>query len=313
MKKYFAFFIVILINIACNDGNIAVQDISFDSVAGFNCGNISYKIKGNEVLIIKYDDISKAYLTDQTLPNAPTSLVISAANPVTYRVYNAPPTAANFCGSPVPPATPIVVEEWTATSGTIEITTTIAKMTDTATNATRISGYNNLVFLKNVTFKKPNGDQFYETFSFGNMSLSINQLNLTFADDIKQCLAPKILTAKIGAVALMSFDNSDNLIQNIATTAGNRRISTINSTTNKLIYRTFSALDPANYLCKSAFLPADSLVDEWKAVSGTVEVETTQTGLLFSHKVFLKGVKFVRKNSDFYFGDDVQVGKIETN
>lgn len=313
MKKFFVYIIIIVLNFSCNDGNLKVQDISFDNVTGSNCGNLSYKIKGNQVLIIKFDDITKVYKPDQTLTNAPLTFPISSVNPVTYRVYSGVPSSVNFCSTPVPPATPIVVEEWIATSGSIEVTSTVSRSTNATTNATTITGYNNFVQLKNVTFKKPNGDQFYETFSFGNISVAITPLNITFPDDIKQCATPKILTSKIGSVALMSFDNLDNLIQNIATNTGNPRVSVINSTTNKLLYRTFSVLDLNNYLCKTTFTPADTMLQEWKAISGKVEVETTQTGALFTHKVTLKNVKLVWNNSDFYLGDKFELGKLETN
>ena len=297
---------------SCNDGDVAVQDISFENATGANCGNISYKIKGNEVLIIKYADITKAYIADQTEKDKPISLTIDENNPVIYRVYNAEPTAANFCGSQVPPATPIVVEEWTATSGTILITTTIAKSTDTTSNATTITGYNNFVQLKNITFKKPNGDQFYETFNFGNITIPFSTLNFAFTSNIEQCATSNNLTSKIGSVALLSFSNIDNLIQQVDTPVNMPRVSVINLTNNKLFYRVFSAIDlNSNYKCKTAYVPTDTLLQEWIATSGTVEVTTTSSGGLYTHKVRLKGVKFTKGKSDFYLGDDFALGQLQ--
>ena len=311
MKKFVAFIVLLVFIISCNDGNIAVQDISFDNVIGSNCGNLSYKIKGNEVLIIKFADINKAYILDQTLKDIPIVLTIDANNPITYRVYNSVPTDANFCGNQVPPAQPIVVEEWTATSGTIEITTTISKTTNTTTNATTITGYNNFVQLKNITFNKPNGDQFYEIFNFGNINIPFPALNFAFDQPIIKCATSSILTSKIGTVALISFDNAGtNIIQNVVTPVNNPRIAAVDVVNNKLFYRVFSNLDVNNYLCKSAFTTVDSMVQEWTATTGTIEVTTTESGGLFTHKVRLKGVKFTKGNSDFYLGDDFYLGQI---
>jgi hypothetical protein len=312
MKNLIAFLVLLFLIVSCNDGNVAVQDISFDNVTGSNCVNLSYKIKGNEVLIIKFDDISKAYLLDQTPIDKPIILNIDAKNPVTYRVYNGVPTAANFCGNQLPPAEPIVVEEWTATSGTIEITTTVSKSTNTTTNATTINGYNNFVQLKNITFKKPNGDQFYETFNFGNINVAITPLNLSFDQPIEKCASSQIFTSKIGVVALMSIENSGiNLIDKVVTPINNPRTIVLNSTNNKLFYRVFENLDVLNYKCKTTFLGTDDMTQEWIASTGSIEVETTESGGQYTHKFFLKGVNLIKQNSDFYLGDNFYLGQIK--
>ena len=310
MKKFFGFIVLLFLINSCNDGDVAVQDISFESVGGLSCGNLTYKIKGNEVLILNIAAEEKAFQNDQTLSNAPKIYIIGEKNSVTYRAYNGVPTGNNFCGA-LPPASPIVIEEWTAISGTIEVSTTLIKTITETTNAETITGYNHLVLLKNITFKKPNGEQFYEEFRFGNYKTDFPVLNFTvFTEPIEKCSTSNILTSKNGSTSLISFDNTNNLIQNTVTTTGNPRVGTI-SATNNLYYRVFSAINLTGYKCAASYLPADYL-QEWKAISGTVEVTTTQSNLLFIHKVRLKSVKLKKGNSEFSLGNDFSLGEIQT-
>lgn len=315
MKNFFGIlFLLFLIN-ACDDGDVAVQDISFESATGAICTNLAYKIKGNEVLIINFADITKALVNEQTETNKPISLNIADGNSVTYRAYNDVPTAANFCGA-LPPASPIVVEEWIATGGTIEITSTISKTTSTTTlgniNQETIDGYNQLIILKNVTFKKPNGDQFYEEFIFGNIKKNYSQLNFDSLKEIgiKKCNSTTNfnLTNKI-ATNLISINTASNLILDSVTTSP--RIASI-SATNTLFFRVFKILDLTNYECATSYPTSENLLEEWKATSGTVEVTTESIGNAFIHEVRLKGVKFKKGNSEFYLGDNFLLGKIES-
>ncbi len=317
MKKLFGLLSLLFLINSCDDGNVAVQDISFENATGAICGNLAYKIKGNEVLIINFADINKAFFDDQTITKKPITLNIADGNSVTYRAYNDVPTASNFCGA-LPPASPIVVEEWIATGGTIEITSTISKTitaTSGNTNQETIDGYNQLIILRNVTFKKPNGDQFYEEFRFGTIKKNYSQLNFDLfkVEPIEKCGGIIYnLTSKIGATNLISIDNISELTPNEITPVGSPRIAVISTNTN-LYYRVFEGLNLTNYKCKTSYLTTDpTLKQEWKASSGSIEVNTEKIGAIYIHKVSLKSIKLKKGNSEFNLGDDFKLGKIET-
>jgi hypothetical protein len=55
--------------------------------------------------------------------------------------------------------------QWTATAGTIQITTTTIKSTNTTDNSTKLQYITNIVF-KISLLQKENGTQVYETFPF---------------------------------------------------------------------------------------------------------------------------------------------------
>jgi len=136
---------------ACDDGNVTVQTINFDSVTAHNCNDLVYKLNSNEAFIIEITENALAFTNEPTVSNTPKTYQISSANHVVYRFYNGTVATANIC-STIPPATPSVSEEWIATSGTIEITTTANKSTNSATNGTRITGFNHYIVLRNITF-----------------------------------------------------------------------------------------------------------------------------------------------------------------
>ena len=306
MKNLLGLLFVFMLLVSCDDGNVTVQDISFEDVAAANCGQIVYKVKNNEILLLKMSDLVLAFTNDVTLPNQPRIFSIGSSNSVSYRAYNGAASGDNICGSP-PATKPDVIEEWKATGGTIEITTTISRSTNTTTNATTIIGYNHFVVFRNVTFEKPSGSQFYDTFNFGFVKTSFTPLNLTFTNTAKVCLSGtnNIITNKIGSVVLMSYDNVPN---NISSTLGVKTAAI--TSTNQLFYRVFGNIDPINYSCNATFPVSDNLQQEWKSTSGTVEINTeTNGGTSLKHTITLKGVTLSKGNSTFYLGDSFNFGE----
>ena len=213
-----------------------------------------------------------------------------------------------------------MVEEWTATGGTIEITSTISKNNSTATtentNAEQIDGYNYLIIFKNITFKKPSGEQFYEEFRFGNFKPKYDLLNFAVFKEqiIEQCddlnnVNNKNLTVRNGVTSMISFDNKPDLIQNVVTVEGSPRTSAI-SADNNLFFRIFTTnFDTTESKCRQKYLPTE-YSQEWKAVSGKVEVVTTQqSSNVYIHKIYLVGIKFNKGNSEFYLGDKFYLGE----
>lgn len=319
MKIFIALFLSFFIINACDDGDVAVQEITFESIAGAQCPNTQtvYKIKGNEILYLKIIKQDFPFKEDQTEANKPRIYNIGSEASVTYRTYSGAVSGANVCDAGT--ATPNLVEEWTATGGTIEITSTISKNNSTATtentNAEEIDGYNFLIIFKNITFKKPLGEQFYEEFRFGNFKPEFKKLDFkVFTDKIKKCPTSNNLTSKNGITSLISFDNNvAGLIQNEITSVNNPRISVI-SDTNNLYYRIFTTnfTGNADYKCATSYTITDPILSqEWKATTGSVQVETTKSGDLYIHKFYLVGVKFKRGNSEFLLGDKFYLGELE--
>lgn len=307
---------------ACDDGNLTQEDISFEDVATQSCSNsggsnkLIYKIKEKEALIIEIP--TATFTTEPTPVNEPIELNIGTTNNrVVYRFYNGNVAAANICET-IAPATPVITEQWTATSGTMQIVTTAIKTTNATTNATRITGYNHNITLKNVTFEKPNGTQVYETFPFGDYTTSATSLALNFDQTLEKCTASNdVYNYNTSEALILKID--PNLILNEATAINAPRTALIGSSTNILTYRLFSNLLTSDYFCQSTTPTSPAVNQQWdgvvgvNGVSGMIEVTTTTNGPgSFKHSIVLKKVSLQKGNNSFSLGDNYSLGELYT-
>lgn len=312
MKRVVSLLVFALLLNGCDDGDLIQEDISFEDVATQKCttNNIIYKLKDSEALILE--------VLGFTFPTETKSqeLDINASNRVLYRFYNGAVTPSTICET-IPPATPIVVDQWTTSGGKIVINTTAVKTTNTTDNSTKITGYNHNITFKNITFVKSNGTQVYETFPFGDYVISATPLPFAFNKTLEQCSSSKQLYDYNSSEALI-LDIDPALIVNEATPLNAPRTGLISDTKNKLTYRLFSGLLTGAYFCNTTFPATPAVSEEWIAVagvaneSGIVEVTTTTLGTGFKHTVVLKKAKMKKGSSDFILGDNYIYGELLT-
>lgn len=318
MKKIWCGILIALLSTNCSDGDLSQEVISFDSVATQSCSNneIIYKIKEQEALLIQIP--STVFTNEPTLAGNPTIIDISSTSRVVYRFYNGVVTSSMFCET-IPPSFPSVSDEWIATAGKIQITTTAIKSTNASTGRTSITGYNHTIVFKNITFAKKNGTQVYETFAFGDYSRTITPLTLGFDETLEQCTTTKQIYNYNSGEAL-TLDNIDSgLIQNQITALNSPRTAILGTTNNKLTYRLFTngVLTP-NYFCTSALPTIPAISQEWIAeagvanVKGTIEVTTTNVLNSFTHRIVLKKATFVKGGNNFTLGDNFVLGELIT-
>ena len=312
MKRVISLLVFALLLNGCDDGDLIQEDISFEDVAAQNCttNDIIYKLKDSEALILE--------ILGFTFPTETISqeLDINTSNRVLYRFYNGAVTSSTICET-IPPATPIVMDQWTTSGGKIIINTTAIKTTNTTDNSTKITGYNHNITFKNITFVKSNGTQVYETFPFGDYIISATPLPFAFNKTLEQCSSSKQLYDYNSSEALI-LDIDPALIVNEATPLNAPRTGLISDTKNKLTYRLFSGLLTGTYFCNTTFPATPAVSEEWIAVagvaneSGIVEVTTTTLGAGFKHTVVLKKAKMKKGSSDFILGDNYIYGELLT-
>ncbi|MDI5888097.1 MULTISPECIES: hypothetical protein [Flavobacterium] len=312
MKRVVSLLVFALLLNGCDDGDLIQEDISFEDVAAQNCttNDIIYKLKDSEALILE--------VLGFTFPTETISqeLDINTSNRVLYRFYNGAVTSSTICET-IPPATPIVMDQWTTSGGKIIINTTAIKTTNTTDNSTKITGYNHNITFKNITFVKSNGTQVYETFPFGDYIISATPLPFAFNKTLEQCSSSKQLYDYNSSEALI-LDIDPALIVNQATPLNAPRTGLISDTKNKLTYRLFSGLLTGAYFCNTTFPATPAVSEEWIAVagvaneSGIVEVTTTTLGAGFKHTVVLKKAKMKKGSSDFILGDNYIYGELLT-
>ncbi len=318
MKRILAILSVLLFITSCDDGNLTVDVIDFSTVPAQKCSlkDVIYKIKDSEMLLLEIP--ASTFTQNQTLDNAPVEVAINATNKVTYRKYDGIVSQNNICPT-LPDGTPNVTEQWTATDGTIQIKATAIKTTNTTTNATKITGYNYYIVLKNVTFQKPSGPQVYETFVFGNYATTITPLAFGFDTDADKstCSASDDRIFNFNGSEAIVFDstNFSTLFENTATSTPRTALI---SSENKLTYKLFNNTVNNAYFCATTTPATPLLTQEWNAVngveatSGIIEVTTTTSGTSFLHTIHLKRVTLKKGNSDFSLGDDYIFGSFVT-
>ena len=322
MKRVVCLLVFVLLLNGCDDGNLAVENIDFSTAPMESCStnNIIFKLKDKEALLL---EIPKSYFVNEpTVTGSPTLITINNTDiRVVYRFYNGKVVTDNICNT-IPPALPIVSDQWTATSGTIQMITTAIKSTNTTENSTRITGYNHNIVFKNITFAKTSGTQVYETFPFGDYITSSTNLPFGFDKIVEQCSSISKQIYNYTPSEALTIDAIDpTLIINTVTPIGAPRVGLIGSIKNKLKYRLYSngVLSP-DYFCITTVPALPSISEEWygvngvAGVSGIIEVTTTTNGSSgFKHTIVLKNTTLKKGNSDFRLGDNYLYGDLLTN
>jgi hypothetical protein len=319
MKRVVSLLVFALLLNGCDDGDLIQEDINFEDGATLSCStnNIIYKLKDKESLLLEIPKSSFTFSTEPNLPGDTTVIEINKTNRLLYRFYNGTVSSDNICET-IPPATPLVTDQWTAEAGKIKIFTTAVKTVDATNNSTKISGYSHNIVFKNVTFSKSNGTSIKkETFPFGNYVIAATPLPLSFDKTLEQCTNSKLIYNNTTSEALTLAIDSD-LIVNTPTPLNQPRTALISATKNKLTYRLFADLVTNDYFCTTPVPTTPAISQEWIAVagvaneSGIIEVTTTTNGTGFKHTIVLKKVKLQKGKNDFLLGDNYLYGELLT-
>ncbi len=124
----FIFFSFLVLLSSCNDGDLQIETLDFDSITTIgSCEtvaiattNVLFKINGDEALIL---ELPANLLTNEVVTDAKVSLVTSAGpSKVIYRIFSGTVTNNYFCDG-IPLTEPTVIEEIIAEQGEVLITT----------------------------------------------------------------------------------------------------------------------------------------------------------------------------------------------
>ena len=327
MKKYASLLLFALLLNGCDDGDLTVETIEFDEVTSASCDPLTntliYKLKPQESLLLNMpaDKIEN----EPTLGDTLTYKIDNVSYRVVYRAYDGTVAKENICGA-IPPKTPNVTEEWFASAGTIQIVTTQVDKTPAPTDGhTEIVGYNHSIVFKNITFEKPSGPQVEKEYIFGDYLTSVDAVVVSFLDPDNAKYCSDLKNKKVynnntsNSLVIENFDA--NLLINQDTPVGQPRTGLINSTptTNNLYYRTYATNLPTptqDYYCLEKTPTSPIVKDTWVGqagvtnVSGIIEVTTTSSLKVFTHKVVLKNVTLQKGNSTFKLATEFLLGNV---
>lgn len=327
MKRFLGFMLLLLTLNACDDGDFDIESFDFSAGSSNQCnsgvsGFFIYKINSNEVLLIQIPEIN--FVNEITDPDSPRTVAITSTNKVIYRIYNGTLTTSDICTT-IPPATPVVIEEWNAVSGTIEIQTNVNKTIDATLNSSVITGYTHTIVLRNVNFLKGNGNQqLYQTLSFGNYVTSATQPANFAGFTINPCGNNYSFTYKISGRQTLTFASDSNLFQPVVTPE-ETPITTLLNESNRLQINFYNDNVNDDFVCSSTPLTYPVLQKKWisdngqAGVSGMIEVRTfeeyeiptdnTSPLVGYRHKVTFKKVTMSRDAVSFKLGDVYEFGE----
>lgn len=332
MKKILGILVLLFSLNACDDGDFNIESFDFTDVNSNACnsgenGFFIYKINDSEVLILQIPEIN--FKNEITPVDTPRMVDITSSNRVIYRLYSSTVTTAAICTN-IPPANPIVSEEWNALSGTIEITTTVNKTVNETENSSVISGYTHNVVLRNVNFEKPDGNQqLFTELVYGTFITPATTPD-NFGVDILRCTPTSTdLLLKISTDQAYKFTLDSSLFPNQETLVNQPRKDVINAT-NVLELIFYNDVVNTQFFCGSEVPTYPIPVERWFAedgiadVSGIIEVTTTieyeiptdnQSPIIgYRHKVTLKKVEMKKDIEDelsvsFNLGDVYEFGE----
>ncbi|MBT8236300.1 MAG: hypothetical protein KJO04_08910 [Bacteroidia bacterium] len=159
---------LLLILLACNDGDLEISVIDFDDTTVQYCDNqvttsttLFFKLNSEEALILE--------LQSGLLKNEESTQDISSNIPgqsqVTYRTFDGSVSSEYFCSN-IPPVSPKVVDDILAENGQVLIST-LRNETDTTL-------FDHTISLQNLSLIKENGQRITDltTLEFGTLTTS---------------------------------------------------------------------------------------------------------------------------------------------
>ena len=162
MKKLITLFITISL-LSCNDGDFDVPEFEFSETIK-TCGEyIIYRTntENTEVIILNLSPSNLGTVEGDKDVNLSSSVTIH------YRIFDDAISDNYFCQN-IPPATPILLKELIAESGTLHIKTTAIK-----SSTEEITGYKYSITISDLLFNDIKERIFFESFDFGELEINL--------------------------------------------------------------------------------------------------------------------------------------------
>ena len=144
MKNIFL-FLVLAVVIGCDDGDLQIETLDFDSVDVDFCddpvattSNLLFKINGDEALILTLESgvLNNGEIGTEIVRD--TSLIPSQSQ-ITYRIFSDNVSSSYFCDD-FPPVSPTVIEEIEAEDGLVIVNTIMNADTTAYVHTIELSG-----------------------------------------------------------------------------------------------------------------------------------------------------------------------------
>lgn len=313
MKKYVCLLLFAIMLNGCDDGDLTAETIDFSEIDPVNCSETNellYKLKDQEALLLQLPKFT--FSLENGIPEVGTGEYdITAEGPykLVYKAYDGTISSSNICDA-IRPSLPNISNEWFATGGKMEIKTTANIVEDTDKGSSKITGFNHAIYMKNITYSKPQGTQVGPDFFYGNfLEKNYTSPDIVFVNEAGECSTTKQLY-NYTSTSSMTIDNVDPKLIVNEETVGTPRKSVVTSTQNKLVYNNYiNGTITSTYFCNATGPTSLEINEIWNgAIDGIIEVTTSKSGTTFTHTITLKNVVLVNGNLTFKLGNSFSFG-----
>lgn len=319
MKKIFCLVAVLMLVSACDDGDMDLKTFDFSNQPNptpctdnnndsETATEIYYKINGTEGLILELPKgalINSPTKDPVTGVNTPRTLVLGGANKLTYQNYVSEPTGLCIAAD-----IPKAIETWIG-DGTLLVTTVATKKT--IDGVEKLTGYVHTITVEDVSFKLDGQTITVVNSVFGDIT---KENGFTFNFNPEGGTEPVVKTCEPGASPLYTLKNTETLTINIAdfgnmfqNVVGTEDYN-IEEEVLEILFNVYeSSASTANVCGQGSQVPSQP-IQKWFAVDtaneiGKLIVVTSETGGIYSHKIYLKNVSFANSLGGTFNLDDI--------
>jgi hypothetical protein len=317
MKKYACLLLFAIILNGCDDGDLTAEIVDFTEITPVSCDDTNvllYKLKDQESLLLQVPKFT--FAPEEGVPEVTTieyDIVTDGDFKLVYKAYDGVISKSNVCDA-IRPSFPNVSNEWFATGGKVKIVSTAKMENDETNQSSKIVGFNYAIYMENITYSKPQGEQVGPDFFFGNfVDTKYTSPATKFVNLVGQCTTSKQLYNYTSTSSITIDDIDPELIKNEETINTPRR-SEITATQNKIVLNTYkNGVIDTDYFCNTTTPTTPEIDQTWNAqLGGIIEVTTTSAGTTFTHTITLRNVVLENGTLNFKLGNNYSFGVLTT-
>ena len=277
--------LLLLAAVACSDGDLQIENIDFDGGTVTSCPlqfnqtdiqrTLFFKIVEDEALILQ---LQSGLIASATASDTATSSLANQST-LTYRLFSENVTSSYFC-SDIPPATPTILEETTASSGVLSL----ISLVDTVNFATKTYAHD--ISISDLTLLGNNGERITDGpgLDFGTYTTTVDSsVDLIFSNYNGLAIAScgnegaTIQLFKVINDEAISLEFPSSILANEVTSEPRTVAlgSMVNDTTATFTNRVFRKIVTDETVCTPTTDDPD-LLNSFTTVSGTLSVTTVE-------------------------------------
>ncbi|MUH36288.1 hypothetical protein D9O36_10590 [Zobellia amurskyensis] len=316
MKKTLFLGILTLL-IACDDGDLQIEQVDFDSVSITTCGDLEdplettffFKLDGDEALLL---ELESGLLFDQTSEEGTLTSSLGGSSDLVYRLFTDDVSQDYFC-STIPTLEPTVLNENTATGGDIAVNTKVTAVSKD------VKTYSHTILITGLALTNDQNESITDssTMTYGTFKTSTAisaKLDVPFSNyeaitNFSECESAivdgSLRLYKTINDEYVSLDIPLTILANEATVENDPRTATLEN--GEFSYTVLDTIVTDEMICTTSPLSEEIIAHNFNSSSGDISVETVASepdgagDITYTHTISLNNLLLVLKGD----GEDV--------